>query len=219
MTKPAKHLALIGLLIVPIAAVRFGGWAVVTVRDVPEYAVAGTPVEFVYDVRQHGVTLRDDVEGSIEATFAGTRVGAGATSMGNGRYRAILTLPKAGAWKVHISSGWGPLGGDMEPLTVVAKGAAAPAPLSPFTRGRQVFVAAGCVTCHSHQLTAGYSHADIGPDLTEPKFMSAYLARFLANPSIKTNWANGNRMPYLELKPAEITALVAFLNRDTKAAR
>jgi cytochrome c2 len=218
MTKRAKHLALIGLLVVPIAAFRFGGWAIVTVHDVPEYAVAGTPVEFVYDVRQHGVTLRDDVEGSIEATLAGAKVGAGATSMGKGRYRATLTFPRAGTWKVRISSGWGPIGGEMEPLTVIAKGAATPAPMSPYNRGKQLFVAKGCVTCHSHQLTADYTHANVGPDLSEPKFMSAYLTKFLADPSIKTNWANSNRMPDLGLKPAEITALVAFLNRETKAA-
>jgi hypothetical protein len=59
----------------------------------------------------------------------------------------------------------------------------------------------------------------VGPDLSEPKFQSAYLEKFLADPSIKTNWANASRMPNLGLKPAEITALVAFLNRESRASQ
>lgn len=216
MTKRATHLSLIALLAVPAVAFTFGGWAVVTVQDVPMYAVAGTPVEFAYDVRQHGMTLLSSLTGSLDARAGSSATDARAMAMGNGRYIATITFPDAGKWNVKIHSGFGDV--EMVPLTVIAKGAPAPAPMSPATRGHQLFVAKGCVTCHSHQLTQSYKNINVGPDLTEPKFMSAYLTRFLADPSIKTNWANSNRMPNLGLKPAEISSLVAFLNRETVAA-
>jgi mono/diheme cytochrome c family protein len=219
MLNRAGRIALVASLLVPAAAFTFGGWSVTTVIDVPEYAVAGTPVEFVYEVRQHGMGLMSDLNGSVEATLHEASVSAKSTSFGNlvrGRYRSTLTFPHAGEWNVKIGGGWGPIGGDMLPLTVIARGAAAPPPMSPANRGRHLFVAKGCVSCHTHQLTKGFNSVKNGPDLSEPKFMADYLTRFLADPSIKTTWASPNRMPDLGLKPAEITALVAFLNKEGK---
>jgi len=37
--------------------VAMGGWAVVTVRDLPEYLVAGQQYTIEFQVRQHGRTL------------------------------------------------------------------------------------------------------------------------------------------------------------------
>ena len=52
---------------------------------------------------------------------------------------------------------------------------------------------------------------DVGPDLTERRLAADYLARFLADPSIKPATANGRRMPNLELRDEDIASLVAFL--------
>jgi cytochrome c2 len=41
-----------------------------------------------------------------------------------------------------------------------------------------------------------------------------YLQRFLADPSMV---GSGNRMPNLNLKPPEIAALIAFINRQREA--
>jgi cytochrome c2 len=116
---------------------------------------------------------------------------------------------------MQIETGFGPSKA-IVPLRVVAANAPAPAPLLPYDRGHQLFVAKGCVSCHSHLVTKEFNLTNLGPDLTEPKFAAAYLQRFLANPAVKTDWKSGNRMPNLGLKPAEITALVAFLNQEKK---
>ena len=59
---------------------------------------------------------------------------------------------------------------------------------------------------------------NMGPDLTDRRLPADYLAKFLADPSIKTVWASGNRMPNLELAPREIAALVAFIDADRRVS-
>jgi len=49
------------------------------------------------------------------------------------------------------------------------------------------------------------------PDLTGRKFLYEYLREFLANPS---SVKNGARMPNLGLGKDDISALVAFINRE-----
>src|SRR5947199_30203 len=44
------------LVFIFISAAFAGGWAIVTLDDFPEYAVAGKPVNLTFAVRQHGVT-------------------------------------------------------------------------------------------------------------------------------------------------------------------
>jgi hypothetical protein len=46
-----------------------GGWAVTTVTDVPEYAIAGQPLTLSFAVRQHGVSLAGGItNGFVLAT-------------------------------------------------------------------------------------------------------------------------------------------------------
>ena len=54
--KPIRATALVALIIVPLVAFRFGGWAVITVDMLPTHLVAGTPTSLGFTVRQHGVT-------------------------------------------------------------------------------------------------------------------------------------------------------------------
>ena len=49
-----KRLLMVAAISIPAAAFTFGGWAVTTVEDVPEYAIAGQPFDITYSVRQHG---------------------------------------------------------------------------------------------------------------------------------------------------------------------
>ena len=100
----------------------------------------------------------------------------------------------------------------------MAKGAAAPV-VALADRGAEVYQAKGCATCHENAkapAATGFS-VEAGPDLSVPRFTNDYLAKFLADPSKKTNWTNANRMPNLGLNTQEITALIAFLNPATKA--
>src|SRR5260370_1060021 len=60
------------LVLLAAIAALFGGWAVITVEDLPDYLVAGQPVSLTFTVRQHGVRPLEAVAPTVEA-----RSGAG----------------------------------------------------------------------------------------------------------------------------------------------
>ena len=81
-----------------------------------------------------------------------------------------------------------------------------------------MFAATGCITCHVHRsvgITGEVSR--VGPDLTDRRFPSDYLARFLKDPSIKPP-TNGKGMPNLALRDKDIAPLVAFINAERRTA-
>jgi mono/diheme cytochrome c family protein len=224
LSMPSKRwiLAVPGLL----AATAFahnvvGGWAVVSVQDVPDYAVAGQPLTLTYSVRQHGEELMYGLKGSVSArssSGASVSVPAKATSQ-HGFYTAAVMLPNAGDWTLVIESGFGKSRGKLLPIRAVESGSRPLPSFTPAERGRRLFVAKGCVTCHTHSDNKSEIGSSAAPDLTDKTFAPAYLADFLTNPKIKPP-ANksGWQMPNLALKQAEVAALVAFINSDRKVA-
>jgi len=211
-----------GLLLFPaIAAFALGGWAAITVEDLPDHVTAGRPLTLEFTVRQHGVSPLTGLEPRVEARGRGTPVRTVAAPAGAaGRYRATLTLPEPGDWTVTIHSGFGNSKVTLLPIAAVAPGTA-PAALAENERGRRLFVAKGCVTCHLHRAVAGSGTYEVGPELTERPLAPDYLARYLADPSISpTNRGRGaGAMPDLDLDQAEIAALVAFLGGNRQASR
>lgn len=204
------------LTLVALLALDFGGWAVITVEDLPDQVVVGQPVTLGFTVRQHGRTLLSNLNGRVVAEASGERVSAptqpGATP---GSYRAILTLPHSGAWSITINSGFMNSSVSLLPLSAVEAGRAAPT-VAAAERGRQLFVAKGCLTCHVHPEVPGSGLVQVGPDLTGRRFTGDYLQRFLADPNIAaTRGPNGFAMPNLNLAPREIAALAAFINDET----
>ncbi|MGW8143930.1 MAG: c-type cytochrome [Anaerolineales bacterium] len=86
--------------------------------------------------------------------------------------------------------------------------------------GEALFLAKGCASCHVHQ---GNRYTDIqdsygyigayntGPDLSDFQADADYLAKWLRSPkSIRPNTS----MPDLGLSEQEISALIAFLNKE-----
>ena len=87
--------------------------------------------------------------------------------------------------------------------------ATSPAP-SLASRGRALFQAKGCVTCHiQREFTGPRQGPAEGPDLTTYRNDPAFLRRWLADPAAARP---GTAMPNLNLNSDEIEALVAFLN-------
>lgn len=84
-------------------------------------------------------------------------------------------------------------------------------PLSPSrdlkAQGAALFRAKGCMTCHRHAAVDAIS-VNIGPDLSRYQADPDFLRRWLADPSAVRP---GTQMPTLGLAPAEIEALIAFL--------
>jgi mono/diheme cytochrome c family protein len=218
-TRPLT-LALLGVLLIPVLAFRFGGWAVVTVDDLPEYLVAGKPAAVSFVVRQHGITLLDGLKPTITLKSGDTETSMPANwANERGRYLAMVTAPRAGEWTIKIRSGFMNVERTLLPMRAIAAGAAAPKALADAERGHQLFVAKDCVSCHTRggEGTEGYK---FGPDLTGKRYVGDYVAKFLADPESSplsratAITPNSVRMPNLNLNEREITSLVAFLNSE-----
>ena len=206
------------ILLMATLLAAFGGWAVITVQDLPESAVARQPLSLTFTVRQHGVTLLSRLEPRVEAEAGGVTSAAVAQPTGvEGQYTARLVLPQAGDWRVTIHSGFMNSQVTLLPLSVVEPGTTPPAVLGS-ARGEALFVAKGCVTCHLHRDVEGSGRVAVGPELTGRRWPAEYLQRFLKDPSIGPQYGN-TRMPNLGLKDAEVTALIAFLNGEPRASR
>jgi mono/diheme cytochrome c family protein len=189
------------LLAMPLAAVM-GGWATISVEDLPDYLVAGQPTTITFAVRQHGVEPMNRLTPTLEARAGSLGATAAARALGNGRYEASLSLAEPGDWTVTINSGYHNARVRLLPIPVVQSAGRTPVTLTAAERGERLFVAKGCQTCHVD--------IDVGPKLKGRTFEADYLARWLANPqAVRAN----AEMPNLNLKPAEITALVAYINR------
>lgn len=229
-------LGILGSMLVAstVAFAATGGWAVVTVKKIPDAWIAGKPLQLTWQVRQHGVSHLEGLQPTLEAR-AGSRRVRGTTwtfdEDGEKGYRGRITFPEPGEWQVTIHSGFGRSRAVLIPWRVVDSVAPVRgtveehlrtigvAALPEAERGRRMFAAMGCVTCHVHRAVGIAGEvSDFGPDLTDRRFPPDYLARFLADPSIKPP-TNGKRMPSLALRDKDIAPLVAFINAERRLAR
>lgn len=205
------------LVLATVAATRIGGWAVVSVDNMPEHFVAGKPLELSFTVRRHGTMPLAELKPSIVA-WSGLRMVRGSAweTTTTGSYRATITVPKAGEWEITIDPEFGPGKGKLLPLKAIDSGQTVAA-FSPADRGKQLFAAKGCVSCHVHRAVdiRGVLQ-NVGPDLSDRRFAADYLAKYLADPSIKPESPNTMRMPDLALREPEIASLVAFINAERR---
>jgi hypothetical protein len=211
----ARHAAIAASLVL-LPAAAFGGWSVISVHDLPDYATAGRPVSLGFTIRQHGMQRQTGLKPTVTVQSGGEAVTVPAEAGPKaGDYRASITLATAGEWSVGINSGFGKSRLALLPVTAVAPGATAPLS-SVASRGKRLFVAKGCVTCHLHPEVTGSGNESIpaGPPLGVRKVAADTLATILA---MGVDRGTGNRMPDLELKPAEIASLTTFLNGSQQA--
>jgi mono/diheme cytochrome c family protein len=113
-------------------------------------------------------------------------------------------------------------------LALAAQTAPAAAPPVPATatpvaasaEGKRLFTAKGCATCHVHAALAGgpgrpFEGLTAGPTQTNHGRDAAYLRVLLRDPAlVRGSTRDTFQMPNLNLTPAEIEALVAFLTED-----
>lgn len=193
-----------------------GGWAVVTVKDLPEYFVAGQQYRVEFQVRPHGreplsrleprLIVRGSEPRRVILGERGELASIPAIASGHqGTYAATFTAPRVERVFLTIKNGFG---GELRlyPQPVVA-GGTTPAPLPAADRGRMLFVAKGCNTCHaSADLRDRPDNRQfaVGPELSGGRLAPAYVAEKLTRPASR-------QMPDLGLTEAEVGALVAFL--------
>lgn len=205
------------LAVLTLLTVNAGGWAVITVENLPDQVVVGQPETLTFTVRQHGRAPLDGLKPTVEAEAGGRAVRVAATpGTEPGRYIASLTLPNAGAWTLTIHSGFGNSRVKLMPLPAINPGCSA-TPLAETDRGRRLFVAKGCLTCHLHAEIPASGAVAVGPELTGRRYPADYVQRFLADPAGVAQ--RTIEMPNLNLKPQEIAALVAFINAERQALR
>jgi mono/diheme cytochrome c family protein len=220
MTKRTWALFGIGVVLSTVAAVRFGGWAVVTVEKVPDHWTVGKPLQLAFQVRQHGQHHIEGLHPVVQAKSGSQTINAVTWEYredGTTGYRARLNFPRSGDWQVTINSGFGKSRSVLLPWRVVDSTAPALADLSDAERGRRLFAAKGCVSCHVHKaVDVEGDLQNFGPDLTAKRFGPGYLEQFLANPAIKTPANGGMQMPNPQLKAKDIALLVAFINSDRR---
>jgi mono/diheme cytochrome c family protein len=194
------------LTLFTIGAAYAGGWSVITVHDLPEYAIAGKPLVLTFSVRQHGNHPISGLQPTLVATSPeGLKVTATAAPTTNeGEYRAKLLLGKPAEWTIRIDGGFNPEdkaraynSTTLAPLKVIAAEVPAISHRSKAARGADLFLAKGCTGCHN---------PGSGRDLRGTRFAADYLTKFLADPSIRQV-----DMPNLKLSEDEIGALAAYL--------
>jgi hypothetical protein len=100
----ALGLALLLSLIFAIPAFA-GGWAVITLDELPGDVVAGEPLTVGFTVLQHGRTPMSDLAPSIIANSKEEQFVVPAEPDGKpGHYTATLTFPKEGDWSWSIQA-------------------------------------------------------------------------------------------------------------------
>ena len=195
--------------------VAMGGWAVVTVKDLPEYFVVGQQYTIEFQVRQHGRTLLSGLRPELVIEGAATRgvVIPAVARSAEGTYAVTFTAPAAGQVQFTIRSGFGNSQLRLYPQTVVAAGGSRPA-LAARDRGQMLFVAKGCNTCHvNSDLTDPPENQAItvGPELGGRHLAREYVVQKVKNPA-------SQNMPDLGLSDAEAAAIAVFLSGDRAAA-
>jgi mono/diheme cytochrome c family protein len=215
MARRPYVLLLPALLLVPLFGRVMGGWATVTVEDLPDYIEAGKPLPLTFMVRQHGVTPLKGIHPMIEARSGeyAARVLA-EPGKETGQYDAALTLRQPGEWTITINSGFGNSKLTLPPVRAIAAGTPAPVALAADERGRRLFISKGCVGCHTRTDVDVGEGATIGPVLTGKRYEAEWLRRFLADPATNATKTGTFRMPNLRLKQTEIGFLVAFVNAE-----
>ena len=193
-----------------------GGWAVVTVKDLPEYVVAGQRYTLEFQVRQHGRTLMNNVQPQLLVATSQQSTNAATlapTRSDDGTYRVTFAAPQTDRVYLTVVSGWGASNLILYPIRVVAAGAQ-PAPLNPRDRGQALFVAKGCNVCHANSDLADRPDNQsiaIGPALGGRHLPRDYTIQKMKNPKSQI-------MPDLGLRDAEAAAIAAFLSGDRAAA-
>lgn len=194
-------------LIAGLAAM--GGWAVVTVKDLPEYLVAGQQYTLEFQVRQHGKHVLTDLRPRLEMRSSQRDLGTVAAVRGeaNGMYAATFTAPSVDRLELTIKSGFGDTQLRLYPIAVVASGAPRPA-MTLAERGQALFVAKGCNSCHANSDLRNRPEnreLTVGPALGGRHLPTQLVTQKVQKPASEI-------MPELGLTDSEVAAIAAFVS-------
>ncbi len=123
-------IAVVVLSISITSVAQAGGWAVITLDDLPRQVVAKQAFTIGFTVRQHGRTFRDDLAPIVRFDRSDSKDSFTVTAKregGSGHYVASVTLPSDGQWywKVDVEQ-FGMMTQPLPALTVLAAVPTAP---------------------------------------------------------------------------------------------
>lgn len=200
-------LKLVSVLITGLAAM--GGWAVVTVEDLPEYLVAGQQYTLEFQVRQHGKHLLTDLRPRLEMRSSQHDLGTVAAVQrgATGTYAVTFTAPTVDRLELTINSGFGDTRLRLYPIAVMPSGASRPA-MSVAERGQALFVAKGCNACHANSDLRNRPEnreLAVGPALGGRQLPTQLVTQKMQQPASEI-------MPELGLTDSEVAAIAAFVS-------
>jgi mono/diheme cytochrome c family protein len=215
MSRLKVRMALLVAVAAPLMAAYMGGWATITVENLPDAIVAGQPTNLTFSVRQHGQNLLSGLKPTIRGVSGKNEFAARAVETNKaGFYTVTLNPAQTGDWTFTIRSGFNNDAAEgrlkLMPIAAVSSNGRA-VTFTHEQRGQRLFVAKGCVSCHTAKSIEPIETRVARIDLAGRQLPAGYLEQFLKDPSVKKSWADDWRMPNLDLEPAEIRALVAFL--------
>lgn len=112
------------LLLLLTTSLFAGGWAVVTVDELPQSLRAGAATTVGFTIRQHGrhpVNVEDVVVRATDPTSGETLTFPARQEGEEGHYVVEILLPKVGLWAWEIQPGWFPTAA-MAPMPVLGDG-------------------------------------------------------------------------------------------------
>jgi len=95
----------LALLLTTALIAQAGGWAVITLDELPAQITAGQALSIGFTVRQHGQTLRSDLEPIVRFDRADTKESFQVTAQrqgAEGHYLAQIKFPSAGQWNWRV---------------------------------------------------------------------------------------------------------------------
>ena len=95
----------VALLLTTVLIAQAGGWAVITLDELPTQITAGQALSIGFTVRQHGRTLRSDLKPIVRFDRADAKESFEVTAQregAEGHYVAEIKFPSAGQWEWQV---------------------------------------------------------------------------------------------------------------------
>jgi mono/diheme cytochrome c family protein len=226
--RPAARACIPLVLLSTVAAgPHVGGGTLISMDEVPDYFVVGQPVTLSFTARQHGQFVGLNAYGFIGANGAELTV-----ERYGDQFSAKYTPKQPGPVSVSLQVGQNSTVGqgdarrqaiivsralDLIPIEAINAGHAPPA-LAPAERGRRLFVAKGCASCHHH---SAVERSGGGIDLTGRTYGYNWLASLINDPYsvLPPRQSEFGGMPPFNMPYEDVEAIGAFLRQSARKTK
>lgn len=106
--RPTKFLLCVLGSMLLTAFTPMGGWATISVDSYPTRVAVNRPIPLAFLIKQHGVKPMVGLKPTVQAVAEGqdTVIVKAKATKDDGRYSAVLRLPKTAEWTVTVIAGF-----------------------------------------------------------------------------------------------------------------